>query len=158
MLQQPPRLGQRGGVAQPWCSIIASAIWSPMRSTGFRLLIGSWNTIAISGPRSRRIASAVSPARSRCAPGAVGEQDAAAGDVPAGMVDQPRDAERRHRLAGTGLADDRQSLALGHVQVEIAHHGRRTLLGGERDAQALDVEQLPGLGQRRILRQDGGAL
>ena len=46
----------------------ASAIWSPTRSTGLRLLIGSWNTIAISGPRIRRIVSANSRTRSRRCP------------------------------------------------------------------------------------------
>ena len=62
-------------------------------------------------------------------------------------------AERGHRLAGPGLSDDRERLTLVHVKVEIADNGRRPLVGGERDAQALDVEQIPGLGQQRILRE-----
>ena len=34
------------------CVSTASAIWSPTRSTGFSDVMGSWNTIAISLPRS----------------------------------------------------------------------------------------------------------
>ena len=55
-------------------------------------------------------------------------------------------------LPDPDFPDDRQRLALGNMQIERADHGRETALGWERDAQALDVEQLPGLGQRRILR------
>src|SRR5205823_11327351 len=36
------------------CAWIASAIWFPIFSTGFKDVIGSWNTIATSPPRSRR--------------------------------------------------------------------------------------------------------
>ena len=56
-------------------------------------------------------------------------------------------------LPDPDFAYDRQRLALGNMQIERrAPRSRGPLLGGERDAQALDVEQLPGLGQRRILR------
>ena len=36
----------------PSCTAIASATWSPTRCTGFSAVIGSWNTIASSRPRS----------------------------------------------------------------------------------------------------------
>ena len=46
-----------------WARIV-SATWSPMVSTGLRLVIGSWNTMPIRRPRTRRSASPVSGRRS----------------------------------------------------------------------------------------------
>ena len=39
------------------CAVIASRIWSPMVSTGLSVIIGSWKTIAMRRPRTRRSAS-----------------------------------------------------------------------------------------------------
>src|SRR5436853_283437 len=49
--------------APPW-AITAEAIWSPMENTGLREVIGSWKTMAICAPRTRRIASASLASRS----------------------------------------------------------------------------------------------
>jgi hypothetical protein len=81
---------------------------------------------------------------------AVGEQDLSSRDPSAGMVDQPRDGQRRHRLARTRLAHDRQRLAFANVQVQFAHHGRNAVIGGKANAQPLDIKQFPRLRQRRI--------
>ena len=50
---------------RPRCSRNASVIWSPTVSTGLRDVIGSWNTTAISRPRSWRNASRDSRKSSR---------------------------------------------------------------------------------------------
>jgi hypothetical protein len=49
----------------PLCTTSVSLIWSPMVSTGFRLVIGSWKIIPMSRPRSRRNSSCGRPIRSR---------------------------------------------------------------------------------------------
>ena len=46
------------------CNSMASAIWLPMVSTGLSDVIGSWNTIAMSLPRTARIASSSSASKS----------------------------------------------------------------------------------------------
>ena len=71
------RLGARDVLR---CSRYASTSWSCTVNAGFRLLIGSWNTIAIDVPRRRRTSSKLicrtsllfeaAPTRSRCAPAA----------------------------------------------------------------------------------------
>ena len=35
--------------------------WSPIENTGFKLVIGSWNTIPIPGPRTRRSPASLIP-------------------------------------------------------------------------------------------------
>ena len=47
----------------PWAST-AEAIWSPMENTGLSEVIGSWNTMAMRAPRTRRMASASMARRS----------------------------------------------------------------------------------------------
>ncbi len=47
-----PRAARREPLAS--CTAIASATWSPTRWTGFSAVIGSWNTMAISRPRTSR--------------------------------------------------------------------------------------------------------
>ena len=46
------------------CSSSTSAIWLPMVSTGLSEVIGSWKIIAMSLPRTARIASSLSASRS----------------------------------------------------------------------------------------------
>src|SRR5947209_489651 len=46
------------------CSFIASASWSPILCTGFRLVIGSWKIIAISLPRISRSRRGLAVSRS----------------------------------------------------------------------------------------------
>jgi len=62
----------------------AAAIWSPMVNTGLSEVIGSWNTMAMRAPRTRRMASA-SVAEEVVAV----EQDMAAGGDAAGRGHQP---------------------------------------------------------------------
>ncbi len=45
-------------------ALICSAIWSPMRWTGFSDVIGSWKIIAISAPRMSRIVDSPAPSSS----------------------------------------------------------------------------------------------
>ena len=47
-----------------WCARIASTIWVSMRSTGFRVIIGSWKIIAMLAPRSLRISCSGFPTSS----------------------------------------------------------------------------------------------
>ena len=47
------------------CTISVSSIWLPMVKTGFRAVIGSWNTSAISAPRTFCISRSSSVRRSR---------------------------------------------------------------------------------------------
>ena len=49
----------------PRCRRSTSAIWNPIFSTGFRLVIGSWKIMPISPPRTSRIASSSRVSRSR---------------------------------------------------------------------------------------------
>lgn len=48
----------------PWCNRSGSATCSPMRRVGFKAVIESWNTIAMSLPRRARYRSAGSPTSS----------------------------------------------------------------------------------------------
>ena len=52
-------------VPRPWCSITASAIWSPTRSTGLRLVIGSWTPWRSRG-RATGACAPAAPGRDRC--------------------------------------------------------------------------------------------
>ena len=52
-------------VSRPRWACSVSTIWVPMVSTGLSEVIGSWNTTASSGPRSRRSASAPAGRRDR---------------------------------------------------------------------------------------------
>src|SRR5918999_4906818 len=47
-----------------WCARTASTICVSMRSTGFSVIIGSWNTMAMRAPRTLRSSSSASPTRS----------------------------------------------------------------------------------------------
>ena len=64
-----------------------SAIWSPTRMTGFRAVIGSWKTIAISRPRSSPRAIRRARARSVAV-----EDDLAPGDRARGRGSRPTSA------------------------------------------------------------------
>ena len=67
--------------------------------------------------------------------------------------------QRRDALAGSALADDRQGLARGDLEGDVAHHRRPTSVGEKRDAQPLDGENRPGrarIGGRIGLRHGHG--
>src|SRR5262245_25848575 len=48
----------------PACACTAAAIWSPIVKTGLSDVIGSWNTMAMRAPRTRRMASSSLSSRS----------------------------------------------------------------------------------------------
>jgi hypothetical protein len=50
---------------RPWCSRRVSPIWRPTVSTGLSEVIGSWKIIAMSSPRSLRIAASERSSRFR---------------------------------------------------------------------------------------------
>ena len=68
LLEETDRL--RGGFAAGEIAMrqMPSATWSPTRCTGLRQLAGSWNTIAISLPRSARMSPSAVRAMSRDRP------------------------------------------------------------------------------------------
>ena len=95
---------------RPRCWISASAIWSPMVSTGLRLVIGSWKIIAI-------VVAANLPhvGFGQRQQFAAFEPDAAL-DAAALLRDEPHDGQRGDALARAGFADDRYGLARGDVE------------------------------------------
>ncbi len=60
-------MARRSAVARsaPRCCCSVSVSWRPMVSTGLSDVIGSWNTMPISLPRTARISSGDRPSRSR---------------------------------------------------------------------------------------------
>src|SRR6266508_4114593 len=58
-------LSQAAFLDSLWCWMTASEIWSPTVNTGLRLVIGSWKIMAMSLPRTWRIASSESSSRLR---------------------------------------------------------------------------------------------
>src|SRR5262249_45124279 len=54
--------------------------------------------------------------------------------------EQPEHGQRRRRLAGAGLADDAQHLALVDVEGQPAHRRHRLLRARERDGQVLHLQ------------------
>src|SRR6185312_7023274 len=75
----------------------------------------------------------------------VGQPDLAAGN-PAGRIDQPDHGEPRDRLAGAGLADDAQHLALGDVEGDAIDGAQRMAAGSELDPKVAHGED--GFGHR----------
>ncbi len=69
-----------------------------------------------------------------------GEHHRALGD-PAGAVENPHHSIGRHRLAGAGLADNAERLALGHGNIDMLHGFDDAAPGGEFDGEIADVEQ-----------------
>ena len=72
-----------------------------------------------------------------------GEHHRALGD-PAGAVEDAHHRIGRHRLAGAGLADDAERLALGDGDVDVLHGLDDAAAGGEFDGEVADVEQRLG--------------
>ena len=82
-----------------------STSWSPMVITGLSEVIGSWNTMAISRPRTARMSRSLRPPRSRpskCTVPAVTSRR---------IGQEPHQRQRRHALAAAEFADDAQRLA-----------------------------------------------
>ena len=96
----PPLATGPGAAAAP------RSIWSPMVSTGFSAVIGSWKIIAISLPRTLRIASSSSCSRSWPS-----QLDAPPTMRPGGLGIRPHQRQRGDGLAAAAFADDGQRLA-----------------------------------------------
>ena len=73
----------------------------------------------------------------------------AVGDL-AGAIENPHHRIGRHRLAGTGLADNAERLALGHRDIDVLHRLDDAAPGRELHGEVVDVEQRHGhaLGHR----------
>ena len=76
-----------------------------------------------------------------------GKHHRALGD-PAGAVEDPHHGIGRHRLAGAGLADNAERLALGDGNADVLHRLDDAAPGGEFDREIADVE-------KRLGRHDG---
>ena len=90
----------------PLCVSIASVIWRPIVSTGFRLDSGSWKIIAIWAPRILRSSSSDIVSRSLPL-----EDGRAAGHPADPLRQQAQQRQRAHALARPGLADEPERLA-----------------------------------------------
>ena len=121
---------------RPWWSITASAIWSPIVNTGFRLVIGSWKIIAMSLPRTWRISSSLSAEQV-----ATLEQDLAGRDLGRRHVEQAHDRQRRHALPAAGLADDPERLAGHDREADAVDRPDDPVHHVEVGPQVADVEQ-----------------
>ena len=87
-----------------------SSIWKPTVKHGLRLDIGSWKIIAMSLPMILRRSAAAHAEQV-----AAGEEQLVGRDRRRPRQ-QAHHGEHRYRLAGAGLADDCQHLALLDVQ------------------------------------------
>ena len=105
----------------PMCSRSTSSIWKPTVNTGLSDVIGSWKIIEMSAPRtscsSRRdrldeVAPAVHDLALRIDDRVLGRQ-------------QAQDRERRHRLAGAGLAHQRDGRVARNVERDALHRLER---------------------------------
>ena len=115
--------------------VSGSVICRPILSTGLSEVIGSWKIMAISRPRMRRISSSVSPRSSR-PPKRI---------EPAGARrargQQLHDGQRRYRLAGAQLADDRHHLAGVDGVAQALDGSHRAVRGHELHMEVFDLEQ-----------------
>ena len=114
------------------------------------MVIGSWNTIAISAPRRSRASLSGGLAREvdACAR-AVAEADAARVDPAAAVVDQPRDRQRGDRFARAGLADDRDGFSIGYRDIEPLDSSDGSAIRRKTDGKADNVEEWNSRGTGR---------
>ena len=106
-----------------------------MGSTGLSAVIGSWNTMAMRSPRSRR--SSLGP-RVQNVPAV--EQDLPAADL--GIVrEQPHDRRDQRGLAAAALADQADDLAARHHEIDVAQRVDPPARREEIDRQVADLEQ-----------------
>ena len=79
---------------------------SPMVNTGLSEVIGSWNTMAMPGPRMRCMRASESSVSDLA-----GEADLAGRDAGWRLRQQAHDGERGDALAAAGFADDAEDFA-----------------------------------------------
>ena len=115
------------------CVRMASIICSPMRSTGFSVISGSWKIIAMRSPRSWRICSSLYLRRSwplkRTSP-----------STTSPGIDQAQQREAGHGLARAGLADQAHDFASAHGQVYAVDGRPGAGFGMECGAQAAHLQ------------------
>ena len=99
-----------------------------MRSSGLRLVSGSWKIVPMRRPRMcahsrrRQVVDALAV-----------EPDFAAGDA-AGRIEKADDGEPGERFAGAGFADDAEDLARRDVEGDAVERAQRAASGREFDA------------------------
>ena len=113
-----------------------SEICSPTLITGFSADSASWKIIAIRWPRISRYSSSGRPISS-----CPRQPDRPAGDTGRRRVEDAHDRLRGHRLAGAGLAQDRDRLAAIQREGHAVDRAGLPVAGVELDEEILDVEQ-----------------
>ena len=113
-------------------------VWS-----GDSEVIGSWKMIEMRPPRIERISAVRVQLRDVDGLGElrVGEQDLALGD-PRRSGQDAHDGLRHHRLARSGLADQRHGAARPHAERDAAHRPDDAFGDAEFDMQIADVQQI----------------
>ena len=96
---------------RPRCSSKISPICFSIVCSGLSEVIGSWNTMVMSSPRTRRMSRSGKPQQF-----AALEGDGARRMPRRRVGQQLEDRQRRHRFAGAGFADQRHGLALADVE------------------------------------------
>ena len=123
-----------------------STIWLPTVNSGLSDVIGSWKTIAISLPRTRRKRRVGVVDQRLALPAHVAARD------PPGQFDEPQQCLRRHALARAALADEAERLAPADREADVAHRVDDAATGEELDVEMVDLEQ--GAGRRIVDRVD----
>ena len=122
------------------CSVIASATWRPMRCSGLRLVIGSWNTMPASSPRARCSVSGIGADHLL-----VVQQDAA-GRIAAAATAEAAAATARSATCRSRIRRPAPGSRRGRG---VNDTSSTTRFGAERDGQVLDFDQAHAIGSRR---------
>ena len=126
----------------PRCSSRISPICFSIVCSGLSEVIGSWKMMVMSLPRTSRISR--SGMRQQFA---ALEHDRAGRMVRRRIGQQLHHRQRRHRLAGAGLADQRHRLALADVERHAVDRQHLAARPAEGDGEIADGEQ--GFGRAR---------
>ena len=112
-------------LGSPACSCSTSSICLPTLRIGLSAVRGLWKIIAISRPRSSRIASGARRQKIDAA-----DRDVAFGD-PRRLVEEAHDGVGRDRLAGSAFADDADDLAAARPKRDVVQRPHRAVTGAE---------------------------
>ena len=113
-----------------------STIWLPIVNTGSSDVIGSWNTIAISRPRTRSIVAAACGGCTSDSP----FQRTSPPTMRPGQLDHPEQRLGGDALARAGLADEAERLALADREADVAHGVHGAAASDEVDLEVVDLE------------------
>ena len=129
-VEQLDRRGRAASLLEmSWCTVIASAIWSPTVNTGFSAASASWKIIAILAPRT--LAQLL--VRLRRAGPRRGTRPRPL--IRADFGQQAEDRQRRDALARARLPDDAERLCLVHVEAHAVDRVHDAVVGRELDPQ-----------------------